>query len=217
MGSSALGATRFKAKLLKNGISGITCVNSAVDTIPEDADIVVCQNTLADRIHGHEVVRITNFISDPKLDELAARLKNKDIPVLLQKNILTGLKSESKEEAILRAGRLLEDCGYVEKGYSESMLEREKLTTTYMGMGVAIPHGTSEAKEKVLRSGISVLQYPEGVDFGDDKAYLIVGIAGKGGEHIDLLAKVSAALEDEETLEYLCHTADAQGIFDKLK
>ena len=97
------------------------------------------------------------------------------------------------------------------------MLERERLTTTYMGMGVAIPHGTSEAKGKVLRRGISVLQYPEGVDFGDDKAFLIVGIAGKGDEHLDLLAKVSTTLEDEATLDYLCHTADAEGIFDKLR
>lgn len=217
MGSSALGATRFKAKLQKNGISGITCVNSAVDAIPDDADIVVCQSVLAARIHGHEVVQITNFISDPKLDELAARLKNKDIPVLIKGNILAGLPSETKEDAILRAGRLLEESGYVEKGYSESMLERERLTTTYMGMGVAIPHGTSEAKGKVLRSGISVLQYPEGVDFGDDKAFLIVGIAGKGDEHLDLLAKVSTTLEDEATLDYLCHTADAEGLFDKLR
>ena len=125
--------------------------------------------------------------------------------------------SISKEEAILRAGRLLEESGYVEMGYSESMLERERLATTYMGMGVAIPHGTSEAKEKVLRSGISVLQYPEGVDFGEDKAYLIVGIAGKGDEHLDLLAKISSALEDEATLDFLCHSANAEEIFGKLK
>ena len=217
MGSSALGATRFKAKLLKNGIDGIICTNSAVDSIPPDADIVVCQSTLAGRVQGHEVVQITNFISDPGLDALVERLKTPKIPVLSPGNILPGLQSESKEEAILRAGRLLEESGYVEKGYAESMLEREKMTTTYMGMGVAIPHGTSEAKGKVKCSGISVLQYPEGIDFEEGKAYLIIGIAGKGDEHLDLLAKVSEALEDEETLEFLCHKADGPGIFEKLK
>ena len=217
MGSSALGATRFKAKLLKNGIDGIICTNSAVDSIPPDADIVVCQSELAGRVHGHEVVQITNFISDPGLDSLVERLKAPEIPVLSLGNILSGLPSESKEEAILRAGRLLEESGYAGKGYAESMLERERMATTYMGMGVAIPHGTSEAKDKVTCSGISVLQYPEGVDFEDGKAYLIIGIAGKGDEHMDLLAKVSGALEDEEVLDYLCHKADSPGIFEKLK
>ena len=221
MGSSALGATRFKAKLLKNNISGITCTNCAVDSIPEDADIVVCQSVLAARIHGHEVVQITNFISDPKLDELVARLKTpqalEEEGPLLRRNVISGLPSESKEEAILRAGRMLEGSGCVMEGYSESMLERERLTTTYMGAGVAIPHGTSGAKEKVLRSGIVVLQYPDGVEFGDEKAYLVIGIAGKGDEHLDLLAKVSSVLEDEETLGKLSHSASADEIFEILK
>ena len=221
MGSSALGATRFKAKLLKNNISGITCTNCAVDSIPEDADIVVCQSVLAARIHGHEVVQITNFISDPKLDELVARLKTPQVPEeegpLLRRNVISGLPSETKEEAILRAGRMLEGSGCVMEGYSESMLERERLTTTYMGAGVAIPHGTSGAKEKVLRSGIVVLQYPDGVEFGDEKAYLVIGIAGKGDEHLDLLAKVSSVLEDEETLGKLSHSASADEIFEILK
>ncbi len=213
MGSSALGATRFKAKLLKNGISGITCTNCAVDAIPEDADIVVCQSVLAARIHGHEVVELTNFISDPKLDELVERLKNP----LLRRNVLAGLPSETKEEAILRAGRMLVESGCVEEGYPESMLDRERLTTTYMGGGVAIPHGTAESKEKVLKSGIVVLQYPEGVVFGDEKAFLVIGIAGKGDSHLDLLAKVSSVLEDEEVLGRLSHSADAEEIFEKLK
>ncbi len=221
MGSSALGATRFKAKLLKNNISGITCTNCAVDSIPEDADIVVCQSVLAARIHGHEVVQITNFISDPKLDELVARLKTPQVleeeGPLLRRNVISGLPSETKEEAILRAGRMLEGSGCVMEGYSESMLEREQLTTTYMGAGVAIPHGTSGSKEKVLRSGIVVLQYPDGVDFGDEKAYLVIGIAGKGDEHLDLLAKVSSVLEDEETLGKLSHSASADEIFEILK
>ena len=79
------------------------------------------------------------------------------------------------------AGReLLAAGGYVEPGYADAMLRREELATTYMGMGIAIPHGTSDAKKCVLHSGIVVLQYPGGVAFGDEKAYLVVGIAGVG-------------------------------------
>ena len=197
MGSSALGATRFKARLMKNGLGSIVCVNSAVDVIPADADLVVCQSTLADRVQGHEIVRITNFISDPALDALLDRLK-KGPEVLQIKNILTGLPSESKEEAILRAGHLLEAAGYVDPGYAASMLEREKIVTTYIGMGLAIPHGASETKALVRNSGIVVLQYPDGVDFGGEKARLVIGIAGVGDAHLDILAKISSSLDEEE-------------------
>ena len=215
MGSSALGATRFKARLMKNGLGSIVCVNSAVDVIPADADLVVCQSTLADRVQGHEIVRITNFISDPALDTLLDRLK-KGPEVLQIKNILTGLPSESKEEAILRAGHLLEAAGYVDPGYAESMLEREKIVTTYIGMGLAIPHGTSETKALVRNSGIVVLQYPDGVDFGEEKARLVIGIAGVGDAHLDILAKISSSLDDEEVLERLSVTKDPEEIFKAL-
>ena len=219
MGSSALGATRFKARLMKNGLGSITCTNSAVDSIPDDADIVVCQSNLADRVHGHEVVRITNFISDPALDSLLARLGKgtEETGVLRLRNILTGLPSESKEDAILRAGHMLEASGYVESGYAESMLEREKVASTYMGMGLAIPHGTSETKALVRESGIVVLQYPDGVDFGEEKARLVIGIAGAGDAHLDILAKISSALDDEDVLERLSVTSDPEDILKTLE
>lgn len=219
MGSSALGATRFKARLMKNGLGSITCTNSAVDSIPDDADIVVCQSNLADRVHGHEVVRITNFISDPALDSLLGRLGKgtEETGVLRIKNILTGLPSESKEDAILRAGHMLEASGYVESGYAKSMLEREKVASTYMGMGLAIPHGTSETKALVRESGIVVLQYPDGVDFGEEKARLVIGIAGAGDAHLDILAKISSALDDEDVLERLSVTSDPEDILKTLE
>ena len=137
--------------------------------------------------------------------------------MLLVRNILTGLPSESKEEAIRRAGKLLNEAGYVDADYIEAMIERENLTTTYMGMGLAIPHGTSEAKNAVKNSGIAVLQYPEGVDFGDEKAHLVIGIAGVGDSHLEILAKVCEALEDEEVLERLSKSAGAEEIYEILK
>ena len=221
MGSSALGATRFKARLVKNGLGSITCTNSAVDSIPDDADIVVCQSNLAERVHGHEVVRITNFISDPALDSLLERLgkgtEEKETGILRLKNILTGLPSESKDDAILRAGHMLEASGYVDPGYAESMLERERIASTYMGMGLAIPHGTSETKALVRESGIVVLQYPDGVDFGEEKVRLVIGIAGVGDAHLDILAKIGAALDDEEVLERLSVTSDPEDILKALE
>ena len=92
------------------------------------------------------------------------------------------------------------------------MLEREKLVSTYMGMGVAIPHGTSTAKGTVKKSGIVVMQYPDGVDFGDEKAYLVIGIAGVGDEHLEILGRIVESLEDEELLEKLKKEADVDTI-----
>ncbi len=240
MGSSALGATRFKARLMKAGLQDIKCTNCAVGDIPADASLVICQKELADRarLSGKEVLPITNFLGDPALDALLARLQGDsstslgmtegaplsfrpseasgEIPLLAARNIITSLPPEDKEAAILRAGRLLEASAYVDEGYAEAMLERERIATTYMGMGVAIPHGTAEAKAKVRRSGIVVLQYPEGVDFGGEKARLLIGIAGVGDEHLDILARVSSSLEDPDTLEKLCTTSDPNEILNAL-
>ena len=122
----------------------------------------------------------------------------------------------SLEEAIQAAGELLHQLGYVDETYVDAMQEREKLITTYMGMGVAIPHGTSQAKGTVKKTGIVFLQYPQGVDFGDEKAQLVFGIAGIGEEHLDLLAKICEVLEDEEVLEKMKTTDDIDWIMEWL-
>ena len=248
MGSSALGATRFRKRTSLAGLE-VKVRNCAVDCVPEATDLIVCQRGLSERVKstnpGKEVVIIDNFLSDPALDHLLERLieMEKEGPVqtaeepaaetqqmqvkqqegqgeiqMLQIcNILTGLPSESKEDAIRRAGKILNEGGYVDADYIEAMIERENLTTTYMGMGLAIPHGTSEAKTAVKNSGIAVLQYPEGVDFGDEKAHLVIGIAGVGDSHLEILAKVCEALEDEEVLERLSKSAGAEEIYEILK
>lgn len=239
MGSSALGATRFRKRTSLAGLE-VKVRNCAVDCVPEATDLIVCQRGLSERVKatnpGKEVVIIDNFLSDPALDRLLERLIEAEKTgvaeiadqvgndervgndeILKVENILTGLAPESKEEAIRRVGMLLHESGYVDAAYVDAMIERENLTTTYMGMGLAIPHGTSEAKTAVKKSGIAILQYPEGVDFGDEKAHLIIGIAGVGDTHLEILAKVSEALEDEEVLERLSKSAEASEIYETLK
>lgn len=227
MGSSALGATRFRKRAAYENIDA-DISNCAIEDIPADTDIVVCQNHLKDRAlerveknsaEGGKktvVIGIENFMDDPALDRLLESLKGGNHEVLAKDNILTGLKTESKDDAILRAGHLLEQKGYVRKGYAEAMLKRENESTTYMGMGIAIPHGTDEAKKDIIRSGIVILQYPEGVDFGDEKAYLIAGIAGKGDEHIEILASLGETFEDEDKLNTLMSAEDPNIIYNIL-
>lgn len=227
MGSSALGATRFRKRAAYENIDA-DISNCAIEDIPADTDIVVCQNHLKDRAlekveknsaEGGKktvVIGIENFMDDPALDRLLESLKGDNHEVLAKDNILTGLKTENKDDAILRAGHLLEQKGYVRKGYAEAMLKRENESTTYMGMGIAIPHGTDEAKKDIIRSGIVILQYPEGVDFGDEKAYLIAGIAGKGDEHIEILASLGETFEDEDKLKTLMSAEDPNTIYNIL-
>ena len=231
MGSSAMGATKF-AKRLKNDRPDITVKNSAIDSIPQDADIVVCQSTLADRASkktpaGAQLVQLENFLGDPALDDLYNQLTsektNKEVKKmdntkektgkntrtkLLKEGIKLGQKAEGKDEAIQASGELLKELGCVDDQYIAAMHDREKEVSTYLGMGIAIPHGTSEAKKHVKNSGIVFMQYPDGVSFGDEKAYLIFGIAGVGDDHLNLLAKISERLEDEELVEKLKSTKD---------
>lgn len=137
--------------------------------------------------------------------------------VIVREGIRLGQKPVSKEAAIQAAGELLHQLGYVGEDYIDAMQEREQLVTTYMGMGVAIPHGTTQAKETVKKTGIVFLQYPEGVDFGDEKAQLIFGIAGIGDEHLDLLSNICTMLEDEDKLEKLKTTDDTDWILEQLQ
>ena len=241
MGSSAMGATKFRNRL-KAVCPQIHVSNTSVDNIPADCDIAVVQTTLADRARKSapqaQLVTIGNFLADPALDELYEQLTNKEKAgsaqtatvekqeekaapvekkqVLIKEGIRLNQAPVSKEEAIQAAGELLHQLGYVDETYVDAMQEREKLITTYMGMGVAIPHGTSQAKGTVKKTGIVFLQYPEGVDFGDEKAQLVFGIAGIGDEHLDLLAKICEVLEDEEVLEKMKTTSDIDWVLERL-
>ena len=238
MGSSAMGATNFRNRI-KAQRPEIVVKNTSVDNIPADCDIAVVQTTLADRARKSapqaQMVTIGNFLADPALDALYVQLTTGDAPVMevqptveeeavhasnnsiiVKDGILLGQLPETKEEAIAKAGELLVKLGYVDESYIPAMLEREKLVSTYMGMGVAIPHGTSQAKGTVKKSGIVCLQYPHGVYFGAEKAQLIFGIAGVGDEHLEILANICTMLEDEKVLEELKTTKDVDWVLSHL-
>lgn len=107
-----------------------------------------------------------------------------------------------RDEAIRRAGALLVENGNVEDRYIDSMLEREQSVSTFMGNDVAIPHGTEDSKQWVTRSGLSILTVPEGVEYGDgDVARLVIGIAGKGDEHLEILSRIAIVVSEEENVE----------------
>lgn len=239
MGSSAMGATKFRNRI-KNDRPDISVSNTSVDNILADCDIAVVQTTLAARAKKSapqaQLITIGNFLADPALDALYVQLTTGDAPaapagentdivipdtpikkqVIVAEGIKLGQKPVTKEEAIQTAGELLEKLGYVDDSYVVAMQERERLVSTYMGMGVAIPHGTTQVKDTVKKTGIVLLQYPEGVDFGAEKAQLVFGIAGIGDEHLDLLSKLCTLLKDPALLETLKSTDDVQWVLEQL-
>jgi mannitol/fructose-specific phosphotransferase system IIA component len=102
----------------------------------------------------------------------------------------------TKTEVIVQAGQMLVDSGFVAPEYIDLMLEREQIVTTYIGNHLSIPHGTSESQALIHESGISILQVPNGVKFDEETAYLVVGIAGKDGTHMDILSRIAISCSD---------------------
>lgn len=232
MGSSAMGATKFRNKIKELNLN-IDVDNSAIEKIPDDADIVITHegllSSVKDKLNKHQFIFIENFLDDKKLDGLYEKIcdqfkrESKDIeiedfnhkekkPILDENNIILGLESESKEEAIARAGELLFEKGYVNCEYIDSMIERENRISTYIGMGIAIPHGTESGKNEVKESGVVILQYPNGINFQGQIAYLIIAVAAKGNDHLEILSNIASSLGNIELLESLKTTTDSQEI-----
>jgi PTS system mannitol-specific IIC component len=126
---------------------------------------------------------------------------------------MIGLESVSKEEAIKQAGEILFKGGYVEESYIDAMLKRDAELSTFIGNGTAIPHGVNEAKKKIKHTGISILQYPDGIDYDGNTVYLVVGIAGLGNEHLKILSNLAEIIEDEEKVEQLRTTKDIHDVY----
>jgi PTS system mannitol-specific IIC component len=135
---------------------------------------------------------------------------------LRPEDVRTGLSAADKYTAIRMAGEQLVARGCVCADYVDAMLAREDVVTTYIGEGVAIPHGVGSAKQFIQKTGLAVLQFPEGVPFGDELAYLVVGIAGLEEEHLPILQALATIMLDEDRIEAIKRSTDAQFIYDSL-
>lgn len=123
--------------------------------------------------------------------------------VLNASNVELGGRYGSKEAAINAAGQILVRQGYVLEGYVAAMQEREKVVSVYVGNNVAVPHGNQGSGPLILKSGVSVVQVPEGVAFGDDVAYVLFGIAGAGEEHLQILSRIAKFCSEPANVQRL--------------
>ncbi|HDL2200830.1 TPA: PTS mannitol transporter subunit IICBA, partial [Mannheimia haemolytica] len=228
MGSSAMGASMLRKKVQAAGLN-IEVQNLAINDLPQDAQLVITHKDLTaratQRVATAQHLSLTNFLDSAFYDSLVAKLANHQPQQAVQNTqnfanpveepqaeglklqvaqVFLGLQANSKEEAIRFAGEQLVKAGFVQPSYVDAMFAREQMVSTYLGEGLAVPHGTSDAKDSVLKTGIVVCQYPNGVRFTDEEdgvAKLVVGIAAKGNDHIQILSAITNALDDEQAMK----------------
>ena len=130
---------------------------------------------------------------------------------LPESNIHLAASADNKQQAITLAANALEQAGYVESGYLQGMLGREQQTSTFLGNGIAIPHGTLETRRMVKNTGVQIFQFPQGIEWGEGNiAYVVIGIAARSDEHLALLRQLTHVLGDEDTAAKLATLTDVK-------
>lgn len=227
MGSSAMGASVLRKKIRSAGFGDITVTNQSIANLTDTYDLVVTHRDLTDRARLKTAsavhISVEDFMSSPRYDEIVEMLRNTNAAsdeqtteaarspedqtagaeVLPLESIVLAGSANSADAAIDEAGALLVAADSVEPAYVDAMHEREKSVSTYMGNGLAIPHGTNEAKTAIRRTGISFVRYPEPIDWNGKPAEFVVGIAGLGNDHMALLTKIAHVFLDKDEVARL--------------
>jgi mannitol PTS system EIICBA or EIICB component len=223
MGSSAMGASVLRKKIQAAGHGEVTVVNKAISNLDDGYDLVVTHQDLTERAKQKSPsaihVSVENFMGSSRYDEIVELIDQagdgaapapvvESSPatsddVLASGAIVLGGAARSRDDAITEAGRLLVETGAVEPSYVDAMHTREQSVSTHMGNGLAIPHGTNEAKGSILRTAISFVRYDEPIDWNGKPAEFVLGIAGAGDDHLALLSRIAEVFTDAESVERL--------------
>lgn len=138
------------------------------------------------------------------------------LALLYPENVRIGCKADTKENVIRAVGQMLVESGYVNQSYVDAMVKREESFSTYMGNELALPHGVEEAKKEIKASGIAVMVFPEGTDWNGEQVKVVVGIAGVGEEHLQILSVIAEKFLEEGSIDKLT-SASAQEVYEMLK
>jgi PTS system mannitol-specific IIC component len=220
MGSSAMGASVLRKKIHGSGFPDVKVTNQSIANLTDSYGMVVSHRDLTDRARQRTPsavhVSVDDFMNSPRYDEIVELLGrvNSGAPaapgavapaaatavaattrahsdVLATDSIVLAGTATTRDGAIAEAGRLLVACGAVDPSYVDAMHDREASVSTYMGNGLAIPHGTNEAKGAIRRTAMSFVRYPEPIDWNGKPAEFVVGIAGAGQDHMALLTQIA--------------------------
>lgn len=132
-----------------------------------------------------------------------SKKKEEKKKLLYRENIRVNCSPASKEEVIRQVGQMLVNSGYVNQSYVDAMVEREKSCSTFMGNGLALPHGVEKAKKEIKASGIAVMVFSESIDWGGNDVNVVIGISGVGEEHLQILSRIAEKIMDEEAAAQL--------------
>ena len=189
------------ASTMKNRLSryGVEVAHTAVDQIPSDTSLILIQEGLVDRVRKRapsvRIVPFTNYMNDPAFDRVETEVR------AARGDAATA--PTSKEEAITMAGQVLIDEGAADDVYVKGMLAREKQISTYMGEGVAIPHGVDEVRDHIDKVTLGFLQFPEGVEWDGNICTVVIPIASSSDEHLEIMAALARILSNPETARQL--------------
>ncbi|OBJ40029.1 PTS mannose transporter subunit IIA [Mycolicibacterium mucogenicum] len=236
MGSSAMGASVLRKKIRDAGFTGVTVVNQAISNLTDTYGLAVTHRDLTDRARQKTPsaihVSVDDFMNSPRYDEILELLgrtngapgstgesatapsdpaADSDDVLSLDSIVLAG-SATTAEAAITEAGNLLVSAHAVDVSYVEAMHEREKSVSTYMGNGLAIPHGTNDAKSAIRHSGISFVRYPEPIDWNGKPAEFVVGIAGAGKDHMALLTRIAQVFLNKDEVDRLRRASTAEEV-----
>ncbi|OME82162.1 PTS mannitol transporter subunit IIA [Paenibacillus sp. FSL A5-0031] len=131
--------------------------------------------------------------------------------ILSTEKVKLNVNLKDKYEAIRMVGQMLVDAGHAPQSYIDKMIEREESLSTYIGGGLAMPHGTNESKALIQSTGMAIITVPAGVDFGgEEPAQLIIGLAAVGDDHLDILTNVAVLVSEEEDMQRILNASSEQ-------
>jgi PTS system mannitol-specific IIC component len=238
MGSSAMGASVLRKKIQAAGHPEVTVVNKAISNLRDDVDLVVTHQDLTARAQQQSPsaihVSVDNFMGSPRYDEIVELIEQSnnegavspkaeapsggaEAEVLAPGSIVLSGTATDRDAAIEEAGQLLVTAGAVDPAYVAAMHDREKSVSTFMGNGLAIPHGTNEAKGSIRRSAISFIRYDNPVDWNGKPAEFVLGIAGAGDDHLALVSRTPEIFTNKDQVARLREATTPQQVLDVLQ
>jgi len=233
MGSSAMGASVLRNKIKAAGFPDVKVTNSAIANLTDTYDVVITHQDLTERAKPATAsavhVSVDNFMNSPRYDEIvelveasnteagttettpaaapvaAAEAEAEEGPagILVAESVVLNGHATTRDAAIDEAGQLLLDRGAVDSGYVDAMHEREESVSTYMGSFLAIPHGTNAAKDHIMKSAVSVIRYPNGIDWNGKEVKFVVGVAGVNNEHLHILSSIAKVFTNKAQVAQL--------------
>ena len=150
------------------------------------------------------------------LSENWYKLQQSPFNILKRENIILSLPKTDREKVILRCGQMLLDSGYINERYIEGMIKRDEDFSTYIGNHIALPHGADDYKKDIISTGMVVITCPDGIEWNGNTVYLVIGIAAKGDEHLDILGNIVDHFETGDDTISVVKNAGVDEVYEML-